>query len=181
MCSCSDVATVSAKKDLLVNIGGFLATFDEDLFEEARNLVVVCDGLHTYGGLAGRDMEAMARGIEEMVQEDYLHARIGQVKYVGWKLLDAGIPMVVPIGGHAVFLDARRFFPDMPQDQFPAQRFAVEIYVDSGVRSMERGVVSAGHNRGTDDHNYPKRELVRLAFPRRAYTQAHCDVTVESI
>lgn len=181
MCSYSDAATVSAKKDLLVNIGGFLATFDEELFEEARNLVVVYEGLHTYGGLAGRDMEAMARGIEEMVQEDHLHARIGQVVYVGRKLLDAGIPMVIPIGGHAIFLDAKRFFPDIPQDQFPAQTLAAEIYIDSGVRTMERGIVSAGRDRETGEHNYPELELVRLTFPRRVYTQAHCDVTVESV
>lgn len=180
-CSLSDAATVSAKKDLLTNIGGFLATFDEDLFEEARGLVVVYEGLHTYGGLAGRDMEAMARGIEEMVEEDYLHARIGQVEYVGEKLIESGIPIVRPIGGHAVFLDAKRFFPEMPQDHFPAQTLAAETYVDSGVRSMERGVVSAGRDRETGRHNYPKLELVRLTFPRRVYTQAHCDVTVESV
>ncbi len=181
MCSYSDAATVSAKKDLLVNIGGFLATFDEELFEEARNLVVVYEGLHTYGGVAGRDMEAMARGIGEMVEYDYLHSRIGQVEYVGERLMEAGIPIVRPIGGHAVFLDARGFFPEMPQSRFPAQTLAAEIYLDSGVRAMERGVVSAGRNKETGDHNYPRLELVRLTFPRRVYTQAHCDVTVESI
>lgn len=180
-CSYSDAATVSAKKDLLTNIGGFLATFDEDIFDEARSLVVVYEGLHTYGGLAGRDMEAMARGIEEMVDEDYLHARIGQVEYVGEKLLESGIPIVRPIGGHAVFLDAKRFFPGMPQDHFPAQTLSAEIYVDSGVRTMERGVVSAGRDKETGEHNYPNLELVRLTFPRRVYTQAHCDVTVESV
>lgn len=181
MCSYSDAATVSAKKDLLVNIGGFLATFDRDIFEEARNLVVVYEGLHTYGGVAGRDMEAMARGIGEMVEYDYLHSRIGQVEYVGERLMDAGVPIVRPIGGHAVFLDARGFFPEMPQSCFPAQTLAAEIYLDSGVRAMERGIVSAGRNKETGDHNYPRLELVRLTFPRRVYTQAHCDVTVESI
>ncbi|MGH3088198.1 MAG: tyrosine phenol-lyase [Rubrobacteraceae bacterium] len=180
-CSYSDAATVSAKKDLLVNIGGFLATFDEGIFEEARNLVVVYEGLHTYGGIAGRDMEAMARGIEEMVEYDYLHSRIGQVEYVGEKLMEAGIPIVRPIGGHAIFLDAKGFFPDMTQDHFPAQTLAAEIYLDSGVRAMERGVVSAGRNKESGEHNYPRLELVRLTFPRRVYTQAHCDVTVESI
>jgi tyrosine phenol-lyase len=180
-CSYSDAATVSAKKDLLTNIGGFLATFDEDLFDEARSLVVVYEGLHTYGGLAGRDMEAMARGIEEMVEEDYPHARVGQVEYVGEKLMDGGIPIVRPIGGHAVFLDATQFFPEMPQDHFPAQTLAAEIYVDSGVRTMERGVVSAGRDKETGEHNYPSLELVRLTFPRRVYTQAHCDVTIESV
>jgi len=181
MCSHTDGATMSAKKDLLVNIGGFLALNDWDAFEEARNLVVVYEGLHTYGGLAGRDMEAIARGIEEAVIFDHIRARIGQVEYVGNKLLEEGVPIVEPIGGHAVFLDAKRFFPKMPQIEFPAQTLASEIYLDSGVRTMERGIVSAGRNKVTGDHYYPKLELVRITFPRRVYTQAHCDVTAESI
>jgi len=181
MCAYSDATTVSAKKDLLVNIGGFLATFDRDLFEEFRNLVVVYEGLHTYGGLAGRDMEAMARGLEEAVQEDHMRARIGQVEYVGEKMITAGIPIVVPVGGHAVFLDAKRFFPNIPQIEFTAQTLAAEIYIDSGVRAMERGIVSAGRDPKTGDHYHPKLELVRLTFPRRVYTQAHCDVMVESV
>ncbi len=181
MCSYTDGATMSAKKDLLVNIGGFLALNDWDIFEEARNLVVVYEGLHTYGGLAGRDMEAMARGIEEAVMFDHIRARIGQVEYVGNKLLEEGVPIVEPIGGHAIFLDAKQFFPQIPQTEFPAQTLAAEIYLDSGVRTMERGIVSAGRNKETGDHYYPKLELVRITFPRRVYTQAHCDVTAESI
>lgn len=181
ICSCTDGCTMSAKKDLLVNIGGFLALNDRDLFEEARNLVVVYEGLHTYGGLAGRDMEAMARGVEEAVQEDHIRARIGQVEYVGELLRDTGIPVVVPFGGHAIFLDARRFLPHLPQEQFPAQTLAAELYRESGIRSMERGVVSAGRDRVTGQHRFPKLELVRLTFPRRVYTQAHCDVTVEAV
>jgi tyrosine phenol-lyase len=181
MCSYTDGATMSAKKDLLVNIGGFLALNDWDIFEEARNLVVVYEGLHTYGGLAGRDMEAMARGIEEAVMFDHIRARIGQVEYVGNKLLEEGVPIVEPIGGHAIFLDAKQFFPQIPQIEFPAQTLAAEIYLDSGVRTMERGIVSAGRNKETGDHYYPKLELVRITFPRRVYTQAHCDVTAESI
>jgi tyrosine phenol-lyase len=181
MCSHTDGATMSAKKDLLVNIGGFLALNDWDAFEEARNLVVVYEGLHTYGGLAGRDMEAMARGVEEAVMFDHIRARIGQVEYVGNKLLEEGVPIVEPIGGHAIFLDTKRFFPKMPQIEFPAQTLASEIYLDSGVRTMERGIVSAGRNKVTGDHYYPKLELVRITFPRRVYTQAHCDVTAESI
>lgn len=180
-CSYTDGATMSAKKDLLVNIGGFLALNDYDIFEEARNLVVVYEGLHTYGGLAGRDMEAMARGIEEAVNYDHIRARVGQVEYVGQKLLQANIPIVKPIGGHAIFLDAKSFLPHIPQIEFPAQTLAAEIYLDSGVRTMERGIVSAGRNKETGDHYYPKLELVRLTFPRRVYTQAHCDVTIESI
>jgi tyrosine phenol-lyase len=181
ICSYSDGCTMSGKKDLLVNIGGFLALNDWDLFEEARNLVVVYEGLHTYGGLAGRDMEAMARGIVEAVDENHIRARIGQVEYVGEKLLQAALPIVVPIGGHAIFLDARRFLPHLRQTDFPAQSLAAEIYLESGIRTMERGIVSAGRNKETGDHYYPKLELVRLTFPRRVYTQAHCDVTAEAV
>lgn len=181
VCSHFEGVWVSAKKDLLVNIGGFLATKNKRVFEEARNLVVVYEGLHTYGGLAGRDMEAMARGIEEMTNYDYIRSRIGQVEYFGNKLLEYKIPIVQPIGGHAIFLDAKRFLPHLKQSEFPAQTLANEIYIDSGVRSMERGVVSAGRNKKTGEHNYPKLELVRLTLPRRVYTQAHIDVTYESI
>lgn len=181
LCSYSDAATMSGKKDLLVNIGGFLACNDQDIFEEARNMVVVYEGLHTYGGLAGRDMEAMARGIVEACREDHLQARIGQVEYVGNRLLDLDIPIVQPIGGHAIFLDAKRFYPHLEQLKFPAQSLAAELYKDSGIRAMERGIVSAGRNKETGDHYFPKLELVRLTFPRRVYTQAHCDVTVESV
>ncbi len=179
--SLTDHATMSAKKDALVNIGGFLATNDPDVFEQARNLVVVYEGLHTYGGLAGRDMEAMAIGIKESVMDEHQKARVGQVHYLGKMLLDAGIPVVKPIGTHGVFLDAKRFYPHLPQDKFPAQTLAAELYVDSGVRAMERGIVSAGRNPETGDHNYPKLELVRLTIPRRVYTQAHMDVVAESV
>ena len=181
MCAQSDGATMSGKKDLLVNIGGFLAINDFVIFEEARNLVVVYEGLHTYGGLAGRDMEAMAVGIREAVDYDHMRARIGQVEYVGERLLKLGIPIVRPVGGHAVFLDARKFLPHLAQDQFPAQALSAELYLESGIRTMERGIVSAGRDKETGKHHYPKLELVRLTFPRRVYTQAHCDVTVESV
>ena len=181
ICSCSDGCTMSGKKDALVNIGGWLALNDPDLFDEARNLVVVYEGLHTYGGMAGRDMEAMARGIEESVDEDHIRARVGQVEYLGRHLVDEGVPIVLPIGGHAIFLDAARFYPHIPQDEFPAQTLAAELYTDSGVRAMERGIVSAGRNPATGDHNRPKLELVRLTLPRRVYTQAHMDVTWESV
>jgi len=180
-CSYTDGCTMSAKKDLLVNIGGFLAVDDPDVFEEARNLVVVYEGLHTYGGLAGRDMEAMARGIPEAVHEDHIRARIGQVEYVAEHLEEAGIPIVVPYGGHAVFLDAKRFFPHLKQTEFPAQTLAAELYRESGIRAMERGIVSAGRDASTGEHRTPRLELVRLTFPRRVYTQAHCDVTIEAV
>jgi tyrosine phenol-lyase len=180
-CSYTDGCTMSGKKDLLVNIGGFLALNEDAVFEEARNLVVLYEGLHTYGGLAGRDMEAMAIGITEAVSEDHIRARIGQVEYVGERLHAAGVPIVRPIGGHAVFLDARAFLPHIPQLEFPAQTLAAELYLASGIRAMERGIVSAGRDKVTGEHNRPKLELVRLTFPRRVYTQAHCDVTVESV
>jgi len=179
--SLTDHATMSAKKDALVNIGGFLATNDPRVFEEARNMVVVYEGLHTYGGLAGRDMEAMAIGIKESVMDEHQKARVGQVQYLGDLLLKAGVPVVKPIGTHGVFLDAKAFYPHLTQDEFPAQTLAAELYVDSGVRAMERGVVSAGRNKETGKHNYPKLELVRLTIPRRVYTQAHMDVVAESV
>lgn len=181
ICSHTDGCTMSAKKDSLVNIGGFLALNDEKLAEKARNLVVVYEGLHTYGGMAGRDMEAMAVGIEESVQYDHIRARIGQVEYLGEKLIEAGVPIIRPIGGHGIFIDAARFLPHIPRDQFPAQALAAALYVDSGVRAMERGAVSAGRDPETGENRYPNLELVRLTIPRRVYTQAHMDVTAESV
>jgi tyrosine phenol-lyase len=180
-CSASDGCTMSGKKDALVNIGGWLAVNEPELYDQAANLVVVYEGLHTYGGMAGRDMEAMARGIEESVQDDHVRARIGQVVYLGEKLVGWGVPIVRPIGGHAVYLDAKAFYPHLPQDEFPAQRLAAELYLDAGVRAMERGIVSAGRDAATGKHHYPRLELVRLTIPRRVYTQAHMDVTAESV
>ncbi len=180
-CDLTDGCTMSGKKDALVNIGGWLALNEQELYEEASNLVVIYEGLHTYGGLAGRDMEAMAIGIAESVQDDHIRARVGQVEYLGEKLTAWGVPIVRPVGGHAVYLDARAFYPHIPQDQFPAQMLAAQLYLDSGVRAMERGIVSAGRDPKTGDHYYPRLELVRLTIPRRVYTQAHMDVTAESV
>ncbi len=181
ICDQTDGATMSAKKDALVNIGGFLALNDPKDYEEASNLVVVYEGLHTYGGLAGRDMEAMAVGIEESISDDHMKARIGQVIYLGEKLIHYNIPITVPIGGHGIFLDAKRFLPHVDQEKFPAQALAAELYADSGVRTMERGIVSAGRNPKTGKNYLPKLELVRLTIPRRVYTQAHMDVIAESV
>ena len=181
ICSLTDIATMSSKKDALVNIGGFLAMNDEKLYEKACALVVVYEGLHTYGGMAGRDMEALAIGITESVADDHIRARVGQVEYLGDAIQRAGVPVVRPIGGHAVFLDARRILPHIPQEQFPAQALAAALYQESGIRSMERGVVSAGRDRETGENNMPKLELVRLTIPRRVYTQAHMDVTAASV
>jgi tyrosine phenol-lyase len=180
-CGHTDGMTMSGKKDALVNIGGWVAVNDRDVFEELRNLVVVYEGLHTYGGLAGRDMEAMAIGIAESVKDDHIRARIGQVRYLGGLLEEWGIPMMEPIGGHAIFLDAKRFYPQLKQDEFPAQTLAAQLYLDCGIRAMERGIVSAGRNAKTGDHYRPKLELTRLTIPRRVYTQAHMDVVAESV
>ena len=179
ICSLTDGATMSAKKDALVNIGGFLAVNDWNIYEEARNMVVVYEGLHTYGGLAGRDMEAMAIGIGESVCDDHIHARIGQVIYLGEKMLEYNVPIVKPIGGHGIFVDAKKFLPHIPQENYPAQTLAAEMYLDSGVRTMERGVVSAGRKANGENY-FPKLELVRFTIPRRVYTQAHMDVIAES-
>ena len=180
-CSYSDGCTMSGKKDPLVNIGGWLATNDDALFEEARNLLVVYEGLHTYGGMAGRDMEAMAFGITQSVQLDYMKSRVGQIRYLGLLLDQWGIPFVKPVGGHAIFLDARAFYPHLTQEQFPAQTLAAELYLDSGIRSMERGIVSAGRDAVTGENHHPRLELTRLTIPRRVYTQAHLDVVAESV
>ncbi len=180
-CSYTDGSWMSAKKDSLVNIGGWLALNDETLFEEARNLVVLYEGLHTYGGLAGRDMEAMAIGVEESMQDDHVRSRIGQVRYLGELLTDWNIPIVHPVGGHAIFLNARCFYPHLSQDVFPGQTLAAELYLDSGIRAMERGIVSAGRDPGSGDHHRPSLELTRLTIPRRVYTQAHMDVVAESV
>ncbi|NLK00027.1 MAG: tyrosine phenol-lyase [Clostridia bacterium] len=180
MMSYADGCTMSGKKDCLVNIGGFLALNDEDLFIKATQLVVVYEGLQTYGGMAGRDMEAMARGIYEALDENYIRHRIHQVRYLGEKLMDKGIPIVRPVGGHAVFLDAKKFLPHIPQDDFPAQALAAELYIDSGVRAMERGIVSAGRDSQGNNY-YPELELVRLTIPRRVYTASHMDIVADSV
>jgi tyrosine phenol-lyase len=178
----SDGATVSSKKDNLVNIGGFLAVRDPELARRARAMLVAFEGLHTYGGMAGRDMEALAEGIREMVAtDDHIRSRVGQVEYLGETLFKYGVPVVTPIGGHGVFLNAAAILEHIPQEHFPAQALAAAIYVDSGVRGMERGIVSAGRDPLTGENHRPKLELVRLTVPRRVYTQSHMDVVAESV
>jgi len=176
-----DGCTMSAKKDCPVNIGGFLAMNDERILQAAREQVVIFEGMPTYGGLAGRDMEAIAQGIYEMVDDAYIAHRVLQVRYLGTQLDQAGVPVVLPIGGHAVFLDAKRFLPHLVQDDYPAQALAAALYVDSGVRAMERGVVSAGRDPVTGLNHDPSLELVRLTVPRRVYTDRHMDVVAESV
>jgi len=179
--SLADGCTMSGKKDLLVNIGGFLATNDDVIFARAKEEVVIFEGMPTYGGLAGRDMEAMAQGIREMVDDAYVAHRIAQVRHLGEQLEAAGVPIVRPIGGHAVFVDARAFLPHVPQECFPAQSLAAEIYRESGVRGMERGIVSAGRNKETGENHRPALELVRLTIPRRVYSNDHLDFVADAI
>ncbi len=180
-CGYTDGAWMSGKKDHLVNIGGWAAVNDQGLFDRLRNMVVVYEGLHTYGGLAGRDMEAMAIGIRESLQDSYVRARVGQVEYLGELLTNWEVPIVRPVGGHAIFLDARKFYPHLDQELFPAQTLAAELYLDSGIRGMERGIVSAGRDPKTGGHRHPRLELTRLTIPRRVYTEAHMDVVAEAV
>jgi tryptophanase len=181
MFSYADGATMSAKKDALVNIGGFLALNDEDLAMKCRNLLIVTEGFPTYGGLAGRDLEAVAQGLEEVVDEHYLEYRIRSVEYLGEKLVAAGVPIIEPPGGHAIYIDAKRFLPDLPPDQYPGQSIVCELYLEGGVRAVEIGSVMFGKY---DKHGKlipAMMELVRMAIPRRVYTQSHIDYLIEII
>ncbi len=180
MFSYADGCTMSAKKDALVNIGGFLALNDASLAEQARSLLIMTEGFPTYGGLAGRDLDAMAQGLDEVLDENYLKYRIRSIEYFGEKLQKAGVPILVPTGGHAVFIDASKFLPHIPPHAYPGQAVAVELYIEGGIRSVEIGSVMFG--RETDGKFEPARlELVRLAVPRRVYTQSHVDFAAEAI
>ena len=181
MFSYSDGATMSAKKDALVNIGGFLALNDEELAQQCRNLLIVTEGFPTYGGLAGRDLEAVAQGLEEVVDEHYLQYRIRSIEYLGEKLVAAGVPMIEPPGGHAIYLDAKRFLPNIPPEQYPGQSIVVALYIEGGIRSVEIGSVMFGKYDSSGKLIPPPMELVRLAVPRRVYTQSHIDYVLEII
>jgi tryptophanase len=181
MFSCADGCTMSAKKDGLVNTGGFLALHDDDLAMKARNILIVTEGFTTYGGLARRDLEAIAQGIEEVLDEHYLTYRIRSVEYFGEKLVEAGFPIVLPPGGHAIYLDARRFAPHIPPEQFPGQSIVCELYRHAGIRSVEIGSVMFGRYDSGGKHIGPAMELVRLAVPRRVYTQSHIDYVIEAV
>jgi len=176
-----DGCTISAKKDVLVNIGGILAVNDPALYDRCARLCAVYEGTPWSGGLASRDLAAMAVGLEEMTEYDYISSRVEEVQYLWARLKDAGVPVVEPPGGHAVFLDARAFLPHVPQEAFPAQRLAAAIYEASGARGMERGIVSAGRDPATGRHRTSKLELVRLTIPRRVYTYSHMDVVAEGV
>ncbi|MBA7597233.1 Tyrosine phenol-lyase [subsurface metagenome] len=181
MMSYSDGCTFSGKKDALSNIGGFLALNDEKLYMKGANWLVLFEGFITYGGMSGRDMEAMAKGLEEVLDENYLETRIKQVEYLGKRLLEAGIPIIQPIGGHAVYIDVNRYLPHIPKDNFPGQALAIELYLEAGIRSVEIGTVLAGRDPLTGKNIHPKLELLRLAIPRRVYTNAHMDVVADAL
>lgn len=181
MFSYADGVTMSAKKDALVNIGGFLAMNDDELAMKCRNLLIVTEGFPTYGGLAGRDLEAVAQGLLEIVDEHYLQYRIRSVEYLGERLVAAGVPIIEPPGGHAIYIDAKRFLPNIPADQYPGQSIVCELYLEGGVRAVEIGSVMFGKKDKNGKLIPPMMELVRMAIPRRVYTQSHIDYLIEVI
>lgn len=173
--------TMSSKKDGLVNIGGFIALNDENVFNTASNFTIIYEGFITYGGMAGRDMAALAVGLNEATEFEYLESRISQVEYLGNKLIEFGIPIQKPIGGHAVFVDSLKFLPNIPREEYPAQTLANEIYKEAGIRTVEIGTLLADRDPQTRENRYPKLELVRLAIPRRTYTNNHMDYIAVAI
>lgn len=178
MFSYADGMTMSAKKDAIINIGGFIALKSLETYRKCATFNIMFEGYLTYGGMSGRDMDALAAGLMESTEYDYLHARISQVKYLGDKITELGIPIVKPAGGHAVYVDAKAFFPQIPQIQYPAQVLGVALYVEAGVRGVEIGTVLADRDPVTREERPPKMELLRLAIPRRVYTNNHMDVVV---
>lgn len=175
MFSYADGMTMSSKKDAIVNMGGFIGFRDQELFRKASTFNIMFEGYITYGGMSGRDMNALAQGLYEGTEFDYLEARIGQVAYLGERLKSFGVPIQEPFGGHAIFVDAKKFLSHIPQQEFPAQRLAVELYLEGGIRGVEIGAIMADRDPVTRENRYPALELVRLAVPRRVYTNNHMD------
>ena len=172
----ADMATMSAKKDGIVNIGGFIACHDEDIYRRACTFNIMFEGYVTYGGMAGRDMAALAVGLNESTEFDYLETRIKQIEYLGNRLIAFGIPIQQPIGGHAIFVDAAKVLPNVPKSQYQAQTLGVELYLEAGIRGVEIGTLLADRDPETRENRYPALELLRLAIPRRVYTNNHMDV-----
>jgi tryptophanase len=181
MFSYADGCTMSSKKDAIVPMGGLIAVRDAGLYESLKTPTILFEGFYTYGGMSGMMMEALAQGLEDVMQEDYLRHRIGQVARLGAGLRAAGVPIVEPVGGHAVFIDGRRFYPDIPEDQFPAQLLCVEMYKEGGVRTVEVGANLIGRDPDTGENIRPALDLCRLAIPRRAYFQEHLDYVVDVV
>lgn len=181
MFNCGHGMTMSSKKDAIVNMGGFIAMRDENLFQQASVYNILFEGYVTYGGMSGRDMNALACGLYEGLDFHYLETRIGQVAYLGAKLRDYGIPVQRPFGGHAIFVDAKRFLPNVPKEEFQAQTLAVELYLEGGVRGVEIGTLLADRDPETRENRYPRLELLRLAIPRRVYTNNHMDYIAASL
>lgn len=181
MFSYGDGMTMSSKKDAIVNMGGFIGLRDQELFRQASTFNIMFEGFITYGGMSGRDMNALAQGLYEGTEFDYLQTRIGQVAYLGGLLRDAGVPVQYPFGGHAIFVDATRFLPHVPREQYVAQTLAVEFYVEGGVRAVEIGTILADRDPETRANRYPNLELVRLAIPRRTYTNNHMQYVAATI
>jgi len=181
MFSYTDGCTMSAKKDAIVNIGGLIGFKEKELYEKCIPFGILFEGFPTYGGLSGRDLEAIAVGLKEGIQEDYLRYRIGQVKYLGDGLIKAGIPVMKPIGGHAVFVDGKKFLSHIPQEQFPSHTLCTELYIESGIRAVEIGTLLAGRNPETKENVMPKMDLMRLTIPRRVYLKEHMDYIIESM
>ncbi|OPC48087.1 tryptophanase [Elizabethkingia anophelis] len=173
--SYGDGMTMSSKKDGLVNIGGFIALNNDEVFQKASNFTIIYEGFITYGGMAGRDMAALAQGLDEATEFIYLESRISQIEYLGNRLIEYGIPIQRPIGGHAVFIDALSFLPNVPRAEFPAQTLAIELYKEAGIRGVEIGTLLADRDPETRENRYPKMELLRLAIPRKTYTNNHMD------
>jgi tryptophanase len=177
----ADAMTMSSKKDAIVNMGGFIAMRSKELFDQASTFNIMFEGYLTYGGMSGRDMNALAQGLDEGTEFDYLETRIKQVEYLGHRLIEFGIPVQRPIGGHAVFIDAKKLLPNLPKEEFPAQTLAIELYLEAGIRGVEIGAILADRDPITRENRYPELELVRLAIPRRTYTNNHMDVIAVAV
>jgi tryptophanase len=181
MFACTDGMTMSSKKDAIVNMGGFSAYRDEELFHKASAFNIIYEGFITYGGMSGRDMNALAQGLYEGTEEEYLRSRTAQVSYLGSRLKEYGIPLLEPFGGHAIFINAKKFLPQIPKEEFPAQVLVTEIYTEGGVRGTEIGTLMADRDPETRENRYPVNEFVRLAIPRRVYTDNHMDYVAATV